>query len=151
MPRKLIAFAAVAVGVLALVLLMQSQSGPVQQYLGPRHWPPFPEEMVNVLNVSVVPPGGTGVLYSVPTDQWLVVTAVGGQVFNSNVDLCEDLGGVLTVKVGTVNLHTVPVVPVDGQGPIGWAFRPGSNVVLRNPGPQAAGINGFTMLGYLAR
>jgi hypothetical protein len=124
-------------------------------------WPPRPEEIVNVhwgnLGLPQVPVGTPAVVYSVPADRWLVITQASVRA-GCDMDLCEDLGGSLTVKrryPATSN----PFLEVDpsNAGPLGWAFKPGSNVVVRNSGSggsncalPSGSVVVVSLIGYLA-
>jgi hypothetical protein len=90
-----------------------------------------------------LPPGGTVTVATVPANRWLVITDY-DQVNGFNVDLVENLAGVITVKrhdmgnlEGEDRFHSW----------VGLSFAPGSQVVLRNRGTFNVGVN-YHLAGY---
>ena len=76
-----------------------------------------------------IPPGGFITVATVPANRWLVITDY-DQAYGYNVDLVEDLAGVITVK-----RHDMiePNFNSDRfHSSIGMSFAPGSQIVLRN-------------------
>jgi hypothetical protein len=115
----------------------------------PRFWPPQPQNMVFVDGTVTFQTGGAATIYQVPAGKWFVATSASTGTGRS---LVEDLGGVVTVKVGTVFL---------GQGgsgsesngmrpqveaPLGVVFRPGSQVQISGAGVSSLG---YSLGGYL--
>jgi hypothetical protein len=152
MIRKLVIVSALGASVLAIVLLLQSQSSPVQQY-NPSHWPPRPDEIVDVhtANLGSLPtihPAASLALFQVPTDRSFVLTSATGG--NASLQLCEDLGGTRTIKLTAISTWPPGNGPV-AEGPLGIVFRPGSNVVAFNTSATDQLLSPVDLYGYLAR
>lgn len=96
----------------------------------------------------VLPPSGSLTVATVPTNRWLVITDY-DQSRGYNVDLAEDLAGVITVKrqemiddEGGSNVTTDRF-----HSSVGLSFAPGSQVVLRNRNNSNVGMS-FHLAGY---
>jgi hypothetical protein len=138
-----------------LVFVLTSQISPSQG----GSWPPAKKEIVNVFQqpataVSVTP-GGWHSVYAVPEDRWLTVTVAdggGGPTYWS-----EYLNGVLTRKGLAQSYNSLtdggvfPSSPLSAGGPIGWTFRPGSQVVIENASVNLVGVGRCALIGYLSR
>lgn len=93
-----------------------------------------------------VPSSGSVTVASVPPNRWLVITDY-DQTYGFNVDLVEDLAGVITVKRHEM-MQSSGQVPIDRfHSSIGMSFAPGSQVVLRNRGVQNANMT-YHLAGY---
>ena len=90
-----------------------------------------------------LPPGGSVTVATVPTNRWLVITDY-DQVNGFNVDLVENLAGVVAVKRHDMG-------NLEGQdrfhSSVGLSFAPGSQVVLRNRGTFNVGVS-YHLSGY---
>jgi hypothetical protein len=128
---------------------------------------PHPRDMVrfsswtstNLPHVNI-PANGEHEVFSVPADRWLVLlpnlgtsSTTGGCAFDdggggSTVSLQEDLNGSYTVMATRGSSEAGK----NSQGPassvIGWTFRPGSRVVLKNEDPIIANVR-YNFFGYL--
>src|SRR5262245_10398806 len=91
--------------------LAPAQTAPRTPVVVVAGWPPAAKDLVNVeVHVGIAPADQDVVLYTVPSDRWLVVTKATKdtqyyqQTTNTNgylpADLVEDLGGVQTTKIG---------------------------------------------------
>jgi hypothetical protein len=92
----------------------------------------------------VLPPGGSVTVATVPTNRWLVITDY-DQTYGFNVDLVEDLAGVVTVKrhdITDFNSNTDRF-----HSSVGLSFAPGSQVVLRNRGLANTSMS-YHLAGY---
>jgi hypothetical protein len=145
--------ALLGVALSALLVTTMSQVSPSNE----RVWPPLTKHIVNYFDQIPSPfltiaPGGTHTLYTVPNDRWLVIT--GARTYSGATHWAEEYGGVLTTKgfggsnIGTeASLHS----PDSCGGPIGWTFRPGSNVVVRNLSVNPGTYSGAVFIGFLTR
>ncbi len=117
-----------------------------------RGFGPHPRAMVNIhssnLSLPEVPAQGTAVVYDVPQDFWLVAT--GFKISNTFFELCESYQGELLVKRSRGGVSTQVTIPEDMAGPMGWTFRPGSQVLVRNDTTATSSATGrFSLTGYL--
>jgi hypothetical protein len=151
--RRLVPFVVVSILVLSAVFAL-ARAQTVHDIHEAPHWPPRPSEIVNISSAnlqlpSTIASGASIVVYAVPSDESLVIVSCSPINSSSGgIEIAEDLGGVLTQKFGS------PFA--DGffasvNSPIGYTFRPGSNVVFKNTAAQSVSSGIFTMLGYLAR
>lgn len=120
-----------------------------------RGWPPAPQDIVNLNGHYSMGAGGSLVVYTVPANQWLVVTNLEIYWINTgaSIDLYEDAAGMLTLKRSSWfngwggNAANVTNGPY--ESPVGLAFAPGSKVTFVNP--QGNGENGeYHLTAYLA-
>jgi len=128
-------------------------------------WGPPKKSIVNVFAEAgaTIPAGGHFVVYQVPNDRWLTITST---TANSQGCLCpwpsggtapclrwaELSGGVYREKgfgtAGDTQAHHSP----SGVGdPVGWVFRPGSQVVIRNIDASPCAVWEFSLMGYESR
>jgi len=124
-------------------------------------WGPPKKDIVNVFfdfsaqggGWPTIPPNGSYVVYSVPSDRWLTVTGAW-----ANAQYCvwaEDLNGVVTPKgnatgYGAATSDAPRRTPQECGGAVGWTFRPGSKVVLQTAGPDST-VPVCSLVGYLSR
>jgi hypothetical protein len=137
----------------ALVLLLASQSSRVQQY-NPSHWPPHPDEIIDVHTANLgsqptIHPAASVTLLQVPVDQSFVLTGTSAPGGPFPLQVCEDLGGSRTIKLATFSSWPVYGLPTDG--PLGIVFRPGSSVVAFNATTVDQVLYNVDLYGYLAR
>jgi hypothetical protein len=124
-------------------------------------WPPHASNIFNLDSASAAAPSGgitsgagsSTVLYTVPSDRYLVLTDAEITANNSGpteVSLVEDLGGVVTIKRGpSWNQQASTYQPVQGlHSSVGLTFAPGSQIALRNSGVQCQVM--YTLTGYFA-
>jgi len=120
-------------------------------------WPPRPEDIVNLRDRADVPWSSEVVIYTVPLDRWFVVTGSKLSSGGCSYELLEDIGGIRTVlrEVRTNGSDFPAELDPDNNSPLGWAIRPGSNLVVRNAGscsgPSYTTNVYWTLRGYLAR
>lgn len=147
---------------LGLVLAAVCMVGSSQMPPGGDTWPPAKRNIVNIseaLQAPVtIPSNGSVVVYSVPRDRWLTVT--GTDTFptgSGGGQWAEDQGGTITRKgyhgdpSGFIVADGLKISPRGCGGPVGWTFRPGSNVVIYNANPNPMIVAGWELVGYLAR
>jgi hypothetical protein len=111
-------------------------------------WGPAKQDIVNFWDPgpTSIPPGGSSIVFEVPSDKWLVLTAV-DVTTSYPLNWAEDLNGVITVKSSNLGLRPQTTSP-----PIGWTFRPGSRVVLQNlESTNPSIVYNRTLFGYLSR
>lgn len=119
-----------------------------------RTWPPPPSDIVNLNGFYSMSAGGSQVLFTVPANQWFVVTDA--EILwhtGASIDLCEDAGGTITLKRSSWfngwEGHAASVTAGPYRSAVGLSFAPGTKVVLVNP--QSQGENGeFHLTGYLS-
>lgn len=137
-----------ALGILVIGMSMSQASPPSTS------WGPPKKSIVNYYEPTapggstLIPPGATVILFSVPTDRWLTITKALG--VGGNLELAEEIGGVLDRK-GPTQLAGVGEMPDSGGGPLGLVFRPGSNVVIHNPSTGNGYVYQRAFIGYLSR
>lgn len=148
-------------GVLLAVglFLVMGQAGPTSYGT----WGPPKKGVVNVFqpNSVSIPPGGAHVVYQVPSDRWFTATGVFA-LNGATMDLrwSEGFSGVFADK--GFAMYTLPQVsfgdtqnlminPQAAGGTVGWVFRPGSEVVLRNVGSLPATVQYHALTGYESR
>lgn len=154
-PISLALGALVAVG----LFIVMGQASPASY----ASWGPPKKGIVNIFEPqqSIIPGNGTLTIYQVPTDRWLTVTSV--SLNASNLDRLrwsEVLGGTVQDKgfaaqadpfTGGAEARTALFTPEAAGGTIGWVFRPGSQVVLRNTDNSPAYVYRHALLGYETR
>ena len=126
-------------------------------------WPPPPWALFNFhgknLELSggdtTVGPNEKQVIYTVPESSWLIVTHAGNFVGNADPFLVERLGSVETIKA-TLRNHQTPnglFGDLGSGGPVGFAFQPGSEVVIWNSSSNnySASLIQWSLVGYLVR
>jgi hypothetical protein len=91
-----------------------------------------------------LPPGGSVTVATVPTNRWLVITDY-DQANGYNVDLVEDLAGIVTVK--RIDMREFQSDQDRFHSSVGLSFAPGSQVVLRNRGTFNVGVS-YHLAGY---
>lgn len=117
-------------------------------------WPPLPENIVThsdeVLTGQIpgsgfsIAAGATVPIYGVPADKWLVITQ-----FDWNPQCCDKayivelLGGTSTPVLDPKSGMT------ENTPPLGWTFRPGSEVGAFAVGPGGVNAVSFSFTGYL--
>ncbi len=113
-------------------------------------WPPHPENIVHLAGPTIpLLPGEQGVIYSVPTEYYLVVTNFYSQDGNSRLlRLLEDDGVSTTIRfnvLGETSYHP----PYSSS--VGIPFSPGSDVVVEAEGGDTTfgGLRRFELTGYL--
>jgi hypothetical protein len=126
---------------------------------------PHPSDMVHFTSATLppgdlvvsIPVGGEHEVFTVPSDRWLVLlpTSANGSSKVAFQDqggggyawLFEDLNGSYTPKANGGGSGS------GGAGPsgwaVGWTFRPGSRVVLKNIGTGGASSVAYNFFGYL--
>ena len=115
-----------------------------------QRWPPKPEDIVIITDKHI---GSYDVVYTVPSDRWLVITDAEYYAYNNReADLLEALRGVETVKRHCVFLgsHYQHMNSCDGpfSSAVGLAFAPGSQVVFSNQ-QGTVGTYSYALTGYL--
>lgn len=135
------------------LLVLLGQASPQSTYAS---WGPPKQGVINVFNVpgADVPPGGLVVLFQVPPDRWLTITGAwvnGGCVSpgsgEPSLRFAEQLGGV-TVEKGWAGY---PAAGFSTDSPVGWVFRPGSQVVVTNASPNGCSFSRYGLTGYQTR
>jgi hypothetical protein len=141
-------------------LMLMSQVGVPSN---PGSWGPPKKGVVNLLEnfqsttLPIVPPGGEYVVYTVPQDRWLTITLCGasaritvGSSTSNTLAWGESLGGNFSPKGYAAGINA--------GSDVGWVFRPGSQVVLKEVGgvliPGQSYSNelfGFSLTGYSTR
>ncbi|MFN0059277.1 MAG: hypothetical protein ACKVX7_12555 [Planctomycetota bacterium] len=119
---------------------------------------PHPADLVNVSTGTLFPPDGivtiqpgTGVvMYDVPPDKWLVVQGFFFGEGGSNLELVQNLGGAVSMKIdrqtfGRIAPGGTAEFPPGG----GLQFEPGSQVEVRNVPSGSASVFAGVMTGYL--
>ena len=116
-------------------------------------WPPRPEDMVNLSSESAnapatLLPGQLWSTFFVPPGRTLVVT--NATIEGEDMVLGEFLGSQLEFK----RRGDDAPAPLSGSGddpgaPLGWTFRGGSQVALRNDDSAPAPLS-YRLVGYLA-
>lgn len=146
--------ASLAVGVLLTVgvFFAMGQAGP---YTPGTSWGPPKKSIVNLFDDQVLPVPGSGerVVYDVPADRWFTVTGVSVSPGNSALRWAEKYQG-LAYQKGFAELdpaHSISATPAGGGGEIGWTFRPGSQVVIRNFSAAPIGVGHISVVGYESR
>jgi hypothetical protein len=94
----------------------------------------------------VLPPSGSLTVATVPTNRWLVITDY-DQSRSCNVDLVEDLAGVITVKRHEMTDDVANLTSDRFHSSVGLSFAPGSQVVLRNRNNSNV-VMSFHLAGY---
>jgi hypothetical protein len=124
-------------------------------------WPPHASNILNLDSTSVANPNGyvslnpgTSVMvYTVPSDRYLVLTDFEITEIGANmISLFEDANGSTTVKRGFYFNQRLPQTALQPyHSAVGLTFAPGSSVVLRNTTTQGqqTGV-AYTMTGYFA-
>jgi hypothetical protein len=150
--------AAIATG--ALFLMSQSVPPPSPYYSGA-----YPARK-NVVNLFAQFPGGTTILapgqefvvYTVPSDRWLTVTACDAfSNTSARMEWGETNGGVFTSKGFADSNHLNGVATSSAYTPIGtevgWVFAPGSQLVIKNPTTASGNYSlyWYSVTGYLSR
>lgn len=129
--------------------LLMSQAGPGVPY---GSWGPPKTGVVNVYNAQggTVPPGGSLVVFSVPTDRWLTLTGASA-AGNCVPDL--QTGSTLTFRFAELFAGNITVkgVSLATDSPVGWVFRPGSQVVVTNVGSGTCSVDSYDLIGYQTR
>lgn len=152
--------ASLALAVLALLAGGQ-QLGSTQRLGGPfsaitpflpQGFPVHPRDMVQLYGQADIPVGGEVVLYSVPTDKWLVVVARSNAWFSNEapVTLLERFGGVDTERSRTGSTGNVLNSGPGAADGLGWVFQPGSVVVISNHHQSNSADVAWSLIGYLA-
>jgi hypothetical protein len=120
-------------------------------------WPPPKKDIVNLFffeptSQISVPPGASFTVFTVPNDRWLTITGVSGSYATGPFPFwSEELNGAVTEK-GQFLGNEMPASPASCGGAIGWTFRPGSTVVIRNDDPTTTAlIYSYALIGYLSR
>ncbi len=119
-------------------------------------WPPPPWALFNFHGMNLdlsggdtsIAPGEKLVVYTVPDNTWLIVTHA---EYSIDVWLLERHASVETIKT---KMDSVDVfISGDlGNGPLGFTFRPGSEVVVWNTHNQSnRSIAEWHLVGYLVR
>jgi len=150
-----------AVAVLAIFAAGQqvvvAQGNPLSRATG-SGFAVLPRDQVNLYGDASIPDNGEFVLYIVPSDRVLVIlpssngyvplkdhTSLAGEI-----DLVERLNGRDTTKarvLGQSGVSPAYLGPAPSDG-IGWKFRPGSLVVLKNQ-PGSLRQCSWSIFGYL--
>ncbi len=155
--------AAIATG----ALFLMSQAVPPTPNHSGSYGPPK-KNVVNIFemptNPIVLTPGQELVIYTVPSDRWLTVTACdarAGIVQGWGLPKWgESYGGTFNPKGfadnGGLSIYgqtgQLPAISSPPGGDVGWVFRPGSQLVIRNPSTFSnAGVDGYAVIGYLSR
>ena len=157
--KRPIAMLLLGAGVALSAVFLMSQGGTVQPSSA-WLWPPARQNVVHVFErgnstgfgtpLPEVPAGGTLNVYNVPSDRWLtIVQAEGG--FPSMI-WCEQLSGVLKEK-GAMELGgtTRLLISPGRNAELGWVFRPGSTVVLKNTATSPVSPGYYSFIGYETR
>jgi hypothetical protein len=147
-PLSLVVGALLAFG----LFLVMGQAGPSTDV----SWGPLKKGMVNIFQVQTVPmpAGASHVVYQVPADRWLTVTGTAVNNDGGNDMLwSEVLAGVLQDKgvAGIDATQSLPTTPAGSGAAVGWVFRPGSQVVIRNAGTSGHQISRVCLIGYESR
>src|SRR4030095_1551814 len=135
-----------------IVLAVRAQSTPPPTA---SPWPPKPDQLVTIASSTAsIPFGGSIVIYEVPWDRWFVLTDWWAGNSGNAIELMQESGGVLTVKLPTGTLDPtgfqgISIAPrVSGAG---ISFPPRSKVLLRNSGGAGPLPVPHSFLGYLAQ
>jgi len=123
-------------------------------------YPPHPRDMVQIYGEQHISAGGEHLIYTVPSDRWLVVvpkfdgdhySSVGVYSHSTDGRVVERFGGTDSEKAHTIiNTWERP----QRQGPsrsdgIGWTFKPGSQILIRNVNPSSNDTFRWSIFGYL--
>jgi len=152
--------AAGLVVVLLVLLVAAHEIGEADaQQLGPYNrvagsgFPVHPRDMVQLLGSATIPGNSEIVLYSVPTDRWLVVVPKDGMQFGVGTSTAavvyERFNGSDTKRADVTGGGTNPMLsgPYESDG-LGWAFQPGSQIILRSAGSSNSDLS-WSLFGYL--
>ena len=146
-------------GVAHSTVFLMSQGGTVQPSSA-WPWPPARQNVVHVFErgnstgfgtpLPEIPAGGTLAVYTVPLDRWLtIVQAEGGVPF---MVWSEQFGGVLTEKGASESIGSTRLIASPGRNAeLGWVFRPGSTVVLKNTSSSPESPVYYAFIGYETR
>jgi len=121
--------------------------------------PPHPSQIVNLDGAPDILFSSVGHnVYTVPNDHWLVVTDVMCRSSKMFPRLIERFGGVDTTVISE---HFLDGYPTDlttrftndhgRHSAVGWAFRPGSTVVIRMISATGSSTVPYNITGYLIR
>jgi len=112
-------------------------------------WPPHPEDIVNsTFEASGIPPGGSVEVYRVPMNRWFVLVDCMTN-YQADFELVEDLGGETRVILDREAIHYNHDGSAGRMSSLGYVFRPGSSVVLRNRDTSTRGVSFHAFAGYL--
>lgn len=130
-------------------------------------WGPPKKGVVNIFRApgSSIPSGGVFVAYQVPNDRWLTITgvqagtagcpcSVGPQGSAPCLVWAEQLSGVVVEKGHVANVGSsggLNTNPGLAGSALGWVFRPGSQVVIRNNDVAPCSVYDFSLIGYETR
>ena len=150
-------------GVALSAVFLMSQGG-TGQPSSAWPWPPARQNVVHVFErgnqfasgngygtpLPPIPSGGTLAVYTVPPDRWLtIVQAEGGVPF---MVWGEQFGGTLTDKGAMDSGGTTRLIASPGRNAeLGWVFRPGSTVVLKNTSSSPDSPVYYSFIGYETR
>jgi len=146
--------ALLVVAVVAHEIGEAQQLGPYNRVAGPG-FAVHPRDMVQIYGTATLNPQAEQVVYTVPTDRWLVI------VPNTNMNSLPRVGiGVYRAVVFERSSGTDTERATGGEntpssfGPastdgIGWSFSPGSQLVLKNLNQSGAETAYWNMFGYL--
>jgi hypothetical protein len=151
-------------GVALSAVFLMSQGG-TGQPSSAWPWPPARQNVVHVFErgnstgfgtpLPEIPAGGTLAVYTVPPDRWL--TIVQAEAVVSHLVWAETLGGALHERGAVDSGTTTGESPTrlfhsPGRIPeLGWVFRPGSTVVLKNTSTSPSSPGYYAFLGYETR
>jgi hypothetical protein len=146
-------------GVTLSAVFLMSQGG-TGQPSSSWPWPPARSAIVHVFErgnqagygtpLPQIPGGASLPIYTVPSDRWLtIVQAEGGVPYMVWGEL---LGGVLEEKGAMDHGGTTRLLLSPGRNAeLGWVFRPGSTVVLKNTSTSAESPGYYAFIGYETR
>jgi len=151
-------------GVALSAVFLMSQGGTVQPSSA-WPWPPARQNVVHVFERGVaagygtplppIPGGGTLSVYTVPPDRWLTIAQA--EAVTSPLVWAEMHGGALHEKGAVDSGTTTGESPTrlfhsPGRNPeLGWVFRPGSTVVLKNTSSSPESPGYYAFIGYETR
>lgn len=132
-------------------MLLMGQAGPAQpQYVS---WGPPKAGVVNIFDPAglTVPASGSVLVYQVPQDRWLTVTAMGGSTScGTMLRVAEEYSGALLEK-GFLDGSGIANGGLDGRDAVGWVFRPGSRVMIVNAATVPCPYLHLQIIGYQTR
>ncbi len=153
--------AGLVVGLLVLLVAAHEIGEADAQQLGQYNrvagsgFPVHPRDMVQIYGTASLEPLAEQVVYTVPTDRWLVIVPctnmnglprVGIGVYRAEV--FERSSGTDTKRATGGDNTPSSFGPAASDG-LGWAFAPGSQLVLKSINPSVAETVFWNMFGYL--
>ena len=128
-------------------------------------WGPPKKSILNIFKApgGSIPGGGALVIHQVPPDRWLTLTGVYANAAGcmcpggpTGSDPClrwaEQYAGIVTEKGWAIGVTTeLNFNPAAAGSTLGWVFRPGSQVIVRNVDGSACALHDYSLIGYETR